>query len=140
MATAQHGRRALFYAEDGDTPTGSGTLSKVPMLVDWTIDRETDDVETTHTESENLEYVSGFPNFTGTLNFNDDADSDTVDKICDGQTRGGLLYRNRSAGVGKRKYDFGPMIFSMSASGGTKSKIGSQVKFKAGGAITHGYA
>lgn len=140
MATAQHGRKALFYAETGASPTGSGTLTKVPMLVDWSIDRETDDVETTHTESTNKEYVAGFPNFSGTISFNDDADSDIIDAIADGLARGGLLYRNIAAGAGKRKYDYGPMIFAMSGSGGTTAKVGAQLKFKAAGAIVHGYA
>ena len=140
MATAQHGRRALAYVETGANPTGTGALSKIPMLVSWSFDKDTDDVETTHTESENKEYVSGFGNFNPTLSFNDDADSDTVDQVTDGQARNFLLYRNIRAGAGKRKYDYGPMILSMSADGGTTSKIGNQVKAKAAGTIIHGYA
>jgi hypothetical protein len=138
MATAQHGRNALFYADV--TPTADGSLSKIPMLVDWSIDKETDDVETTHTESSNKEYVSGFGNFNGTLNFNDDKDTDYIDILSDGLPRNGLLYRNRAAGVGKRKYDHGPLIFAMSAAGGVSAKVAGSLKFKAAGSVTHGYA
>lgn len=138
MATAQHGLRCLFYADV--TPTADGTISKVPMLVDWSLNKATDDVETTHSESVTKEYVSGLPDFSGTLNFNDDKDADAVDILTDGKARAGILYRNINAGAGKRKYDSGPMIFALQTSGGVTAKIAAQVSFKAAGAITHGYA
>ena len=138
MTTAQHGKRALFYADV--TENATGTITKVPMLVDWTLDKDIDFVDTTHTESENKEDVDGFGNFNGTLNFNDDLDSDAIDTMTDGAIRTGILYRNHRAAAGKRKYDYGPMRFSMSASGGVSSKVGASVKFRAAGAITHGYA
>ena len=138
MATANHGKRALLIADC--TPTADGTLTVVPMLVDWSLDADRDFVDTTHTESENKEDVEGFDNYSLQLNFNDDLDGTAVETFFDGQRRFFYLYKNYRAAAGKRKYDYGYGRGSLSSSGGVSAKVGHSTRLRAAGAITHGRA
>lgn len=138
MARAEHGRFAMAYA---DVTSGvTGTLTKVPMIVDYTFSGSTDDVEVTSTDSTNKEYLAGFANFEATINANLDADSDALYAVTDGLPRALLFYFNRNAVAGKRRYFYGPCIFSIDESGGVNASQKAAVKVKAGGAIVRGFA
>jgi hypothetical protein len=134
MATAKHGRKGLIYL---DMSAGANSAaSKVPMLVDWSIDRTTDSVETTSCDSENKEYVSGLADYSGQFSANMDADSDALYQAADGQARMHYFYPDRDAVAGKRRYNYGLIRIDASESGGATAKLGQSVTFKAAGPIT----
>lgn len=136
MTTAQHGRKVRILLDMSDDADGVPVL--VPMVVDWSTDRATDDVETTHADSENKEYVAGFPDYKGQFTANQDLDSDLLYKAADGKARLHYLYPNRDAAAGKKKYNYGKIILAVSEDGGVTKKIGQSVTYKAAGIITRG--
>lgn len=131
MATASHGRRGALYLDT--SPDADQVPTKIPMLVDWTVNRTVDRVETTSTDSENKEYVSGLPDYTGTFNLNMDADSDALYASADGKARMHYFYPDRT---NPRRYNYGPIMLDASESGGVTAKLGQSVNFAAAGAIT----
>lgn len=134
MATAKHGRKGLLYL---DMSAGANSLaSAVPMMVDWSIDRATDDVETTSCDSSNKEYVSGLADYSGQFSANMDADSDSLYQAADGQARMHYFYPDRDAVAGKRRYNYGFIMLNASESGGVTAKLSQSVTFKAAGQIT----
>lgn len=134
MATAKHGRKGRILL---DTSAGADSAATpVPMLVDWSIDRTTDSVETTSCDSDNKEYVSGYADYTGTFNANMDADSDALYAAADGLARMHYFYPDRDAVAGKRRYNYGLIMLDASESGGVTAKLGQAVTFKAAGPIT----
>lgn len=135
MAAAEHGRRARLLADAGATP-GAGAPTIVPMLVDWTRDKSMDVVDTTNCDDENKTSVVGLGNFTMSLNFNMDVDSDVVHDLCDGEARLFYHYTNRTAVAGKRRYDYGLGRFSLNESGGATAKNAQSVSLVAAGNIT----
>jgi hypothetical protein len=135
MATAKHGRRGRLYLEMGPNPTGTGAVSAVPMLVDWSIDRTTDKVDTTSCDSENKEYVQGFGDYKGQFSANMDADSDQLYAAADGLARNHIFYPDRDAAAGKRRYNYGPVMLDCSESGGVSAKLGQNGTFQAAGTI-----
>lgn len=137
MAAAEHGRRARFIADVG-SPAGT-SAAIVPMLVDWTKDKSADVVDTTNCDDENKTNVLGLGNFTMTLNFNMDVDSDAVHTMCDGEARLFYHYTNRNAPVGKRRYDYGFGRFSLNESGGATAKNAQSVSLVAAGTITRAF-
>ena len=138
MARAEHGRFAMAYA---DVTSGvTGTLTKVPMIVDYSFSGGTDDVEVTSTDSTNKEYLAGFASFEATVNANLDADSDALYAVTDGLPRALLFYFNRNSAAGKRRYFYGPCIFSVDESGGVNASMKAAIKLKAAGAIVRGFA
>jgi hypothetical protein len=138
MARAEHGRFAEAYADL--TTSNSGVLTVVPMILDYSWTGDVATVETTSCDSTNREYLSSFRDWTGTINANEDADSDALYAVTDGLPRAMLFYWNRNSAAGKRRYLYGPWIFSMDESGGVQSQQKAAIKVKAAGAITRGFA
>lgn len=137
MATAKHGRKVRILLDMSTAADGVPVL--VPMVVDWSTDRSTDDVETTHADSENKEYVSGFGDYSGQFSTNMDADSDLLYAAADGRARMHYLYPDRDAATPKKRYNYGLIILAVSESGGVTAKLGQSVTYKAAGAITRAF-
>lgn len=139
MGTPKHGRKGLLYLETGASPTGSGAVTAVPMLVDWTSDRATDDVDMTSTDDDNKVYVQGLPDYKGTYNCNMDADSDALFEAADGQARNHIFYPDRNAAAGKRRYNRGPIMLSINESGGVTAGLKQSVTYKAAGSVVRAF-
>jgi hypothetical protein len=134
MATAKHGRKGLLYL---DMSAGANSMaSKVPMIVDWSIDSAVDYIDVTSCDSDNKEDVAGLKAYTGQFSANMDADSDQLYTAADGQARMHYFYPDRDAVAGKRRYNYGLIRLDVSESGGASAKLGQSANFRAAGSIT----
>lgn len=136
---AKHGRKGRLFLEVGANPTGTGPVSAIPMLVDWSVDRSTDDVDMTSTDDDNKVYVQGLPDYKGTFNLNMDSESDQLYACADGLARNHIFYPDRDAAVGKRRYNVGPIMLSASESGGVTAGLKQSVTFKAAGSVVRAF-
>jgi hypothetical protein len=122
-----HGKSGVVYV----STTGTGTASNAASLSTWTLDLDTDLVETTSFGDTNKTYVQGLRNIQGTISgFWDDTEAKlfTASTSADGCKI--YLYPSSSA---VSKYAYGPAWLSVSLDTGVGDAVTVSANFSANG-------
>jgi hypothetical protein len=122
-----HGKSGVVYL----STTGTGTAQNVSSLSAWTLDLDTDLVETTAFGDANKTYVQGLRNIQGTISgFWNDAET----KLFTASTSsdGCKLYLYPSANA-TTKYAYGPAWLSVSVDTGVGDAVTISADFSANG-------
>lgn len=122
-----HGQRGVVYI----STTGTGTATNVASLSAWTLDLDTDLVETTSFGDANKTYVQGLRNVQGTISgFWDDTETKlfTASTSSDGCKL--YLY---TASTATTKYAYGPAWLSVSLDTGVGDAVTVSANFSANG-------
>ena len=122
-----HGKSGVVYL----STTGTGTAQNVTSLSAWTLDLDTDLVETTAFGDANKTYVQGLRNIQGTISgFWNDAET----KLFTASTSsdGCKLYLYPSANA-TTKYAYGPAWLSVSVDTGVGDAVTISADFSANG-------
>ena len=122
-----HGKSGVVYV----STTGTGTATNVASLSAWTLDLDTDLVETTSFQDSNKTYVQGLRNVQGTLSgFWDDTETKlfTASTSADGCKL--YLYPSSNAAG---KYAYGPAWLSVSLDTGVGDAVTVSANFSANG-------
>lgn len=137
MASARHGKDGMIYLDC--TALATGTLTLIPLIAEWSIDSSQEHVEVTSLGDTNKQYVSGLRDFKGTASGFMDADTDAIYTAADGVARDFILYPDRYAVAGKRRYSQGKVMVDVSESGGVGGALKVSISFMAAGDITRVY-
>jgi hypothetical protein len=122
-----HGQRGVVYI----STTGTGTATTTASLSAWTLDLDTDLVETTSFGDSNKTYVQGLRNVQGTISgFWDDTETKlfTASTSSDGCKL--YLYPSSTA---TSKYAYGPAWLSVSLDTGVGDAVTVSANFSANG-------
>ena len=122
-----HGQRGVVYI----STTGTGAATPAASLSAWTLDLDTDLVETTSFGDANKTYVQGLRNVQGTLSgFWDDTESKLF--TASTSTDGCKLYLY-PASTAPTKYAYGPAWLSVSLDTGVGDAVTVSANFSANG-------
>lgn len=123
-----HGKKGVVYV----STSGSGNASNVLHLNAWTLNRNTDTVETTSFGDVNKTYVQGFPDLSGTFSgFYDDAETKIFSAASSADGCKLYLYPSSDA---PSKYAYGPAWLDSSINTGVSAAVAISGNFRANGA------
>lgn len=125
-----HGKDGRFYMGIAD----GGTAQHVPGVAEWTINFKTDKADVTAQNDGNKQYVSGYPDATGTIaGFYDDTTAQLFTAALDGKKRKAYFYPDKST---LSKYFFGEIIVDASLTSGVSNGSSISGDWAASSAIT----